>query len=96
MRRIIFLLLTLVLVGPKTAFPARSTGKLNVKAAMVTDFGSGRVLFMQDPDKRIAPASVTKIMTMYLVFDAIASGNAHLTDRVKVSSRADLTLLFSP
>lgn len=91
MRRIIFLLLTLVLVGPKTAFPARSAGKLNVKAAMVTEFGSGRVLFMQDPDKRIAPASVTKIMTMYVVFDAIASGKAHLTDRVKVSHRADAT-----
>ena len=91
MRRLGFLLLALVLLGPKTAFPAPNSGKLAVKAAVVTDFGSGRVLYTQDPDRRIAPASVTKVMTMYLVFDALASGRAHLGDQIKISSRADST-----
>jgi len=91
MRRVGFLLLALVLLGPKTAFPAKTPGQLSVKAAMVTDYASGRVLYSQDADRRIAPASVTKIMTMYLVFDALASGQAHLTDRVRVSRRADST-----
>jgi D-alanyl-D-alanine carboxypeptidase len=91
MRRIVFLLFILCLMGPKSAFPAVHTGKLAVKAAMVTEFGSGRVLYNQDEDKRIAPASLTKIMTMYLVFDALSAGRASLTDRVKVSSRADAT-----
>ena len=91
MRRVVFLLLALILIGPKTAFPARTSGKLAVKAVMVTEFGTGRVLYSQDPDRRIAPASVTKIMTMYLVFDALASGQAHLGDRVRVSYRADTT-----
>lgn len=91
MRRLGFLLLALVLLGPKTAFPAKTAGKLAVKAAMVTDYRSGRTLYVQAPDRRIAPASVTKVMTMYLVFDALASGRAHLSDRIKVSSRADAT-----
>ncbi len=91
MRRVIFLLCILCLVGPKTAFAAGQSGKLAVKAALVAEYGSGRILYAQDPDKRIAPASVTKVMTMYLVFDAIAAGRASLTDKVRVSRRADAT-----
>jgi D-alanyl-D-alanine carboxypeptidase len=91
MRRVIFLLMLLSLIGPKPALSARTSGKLAVKAALVTEYGTGRVLYSQDPDKRIAPASVTKIMTMYLVFDALAAGRAHLTDQIKVSRRADAT-----
>jgi D-alanyl-D-alanine carboxypeptidase len=91
MRRVVFLLFVLCLIGPKTAFPAKSSGKLAVKAAMVTEYGSGRVLYTQDADNRIAPASLTKVMTMYLVFDALSSGRASLTDRIRVSSRADAT-----
>ncbi|MHC1710983.1 MAG: D-alanyl-D-alanine carboxypeptidase family protein [Solidesulfovibrio sp.] len=91
MRRVVFLLFVLCLIGPKTAFPAKSAGKLAVKAALVAEYGSGRVLYSQDADNRIAPASLTKIMTMYLVFDALSSGRASLTDRIKVSSRAGAT-----
>ena len=92
MRRIVFLLLALCLATPKLAFPAAAAKQVrNVKAVYVADYGTGRVLYSQDPDKRIPPASVTKIMTMYLVFDALASGRAHLDDRIKVSLRADKT-----
>ncbi|MGD9608811.1 MAG: D-alanyl-D-alanine carboxypeptidase family protein [Desulfovibrionaceae bacterium] len=91
MRRVLLLLMLISLVGAKPAIAARTSGKLTVKAAMVTEYGTGRVLYSQDPDKRIPPASVTKIMTMYLVFDALASGRAHLGDRVKISRRADAT-----
>ncbi len=91
MRRVVFLLIVLCLVGPKPAFSAKSGGKLAVKAALVAEYGTGKVLYSQDADKRIAPASVTKVMTMYLVFDALASGQAKLTDRIKVSRRADAT-----
>ena len=91
MRRVVFLLVILCLIGPKTAFPAKHSGRLAVKAALVEDYGSGRILYSQDPDKRIAPASVTKVMTMYLVFDLVASGKASFGDRVKVSRHADAT-----
>ncbi|EFL51216.1 Serine-type D-Ala-D-Ala carboxypeptidase [Solidesulfovibrio fructosivorans JJ]] len=93
MRRIMFLLIVLCLIGPKTAFPAKhhSSGKLAVKAALVADYGTGKIFYSQDPDRRIAPASVTKVMTMYLVFDMVASGQASFSDKVKVSRRADAT-----
>ena len=91
MRRIVFILLALCLISPRLAFPAATSQVRNVKAVLVADYGTGRVLYSQDPDKRIPPASVTKIMTMYLVFDALASGRAHLDDRIKVSRRADDT-----
>jgi D-alanyl-D-alanine carboxypeptidase len=91
MRRIVFLLLAICLISPKLAFATPASGKLAVKAALVAEYGSGKVLYSQDPDKRIAPASVTKIMTMYLVFDALASGRAHPGDQIRVSARADAT-----
>ncbi len=91
MRRVLFLAIILCLIGPKTALPAKNPGKLAVKAAMVTEYGSGRILYTQDPDKRIAPASITKVMTMYLVFDLVSSGKASFADKVKVSRRADAT-----
>ncbi len=91
MRRVVFLLIVLCLVGPKTAFPAKNSGKLAVKSALVTEYGSGNVLYSQDADKRIAPASLTKVMTMYLVFDALSSGRASLSEKIKVSRRADTT-----
>lgn len=91
MRRVLFLLIALCLIGPKTAFPARHEGKLAVKAALVADYGSGRILYSQDPDKRIAPASVTKVMTMYLVFDLVAAGKASFDERIRISRHADAT-----
>jgi len=91
MRRVVFLLIVLCLIGPKTAFPAKSAGKLAVKSALVMDYGTGKILYTQDADRRIAPASLTKVMTMYLIFDALAAGRANLSEKIKVSYRADTT-----
>ena len=91
MRRVFFLLILLCLIGPKTAFPAKNAGKLAVKSALVTEYGSGRTLYSQDADRQIPPASLTKVMTMYVVFDLVASGKASFADRVKVRRSADRT-----
>jgi len=91
MRRVLFLIILLCLVGPKPAFPAKQAGKLAVKSALVTEYATGKTLYSQDADRRIPPASLTKVMTMYLVFDLVASGKASFSDRIKVSRRADST-----
>ncbi|KHK01560.1 D-alanyl-D-alanine carboxypeptidase family protein [Desulfovibrio sp. TomC] len=91
MRRVLILLVLLCLIGPKTAFPAKQSGKLAVKSALVTEYSSGKTLYSQDADRRIPPASLTKVMTMYLVFDLVASGKASFSDRIKISRRADAT-----
>ena len=56
--------------------------------AIVMDARSGEILYAERADSPRYPASVTKIMTMYLAFEALASGHLHLTDTVLVSPLA--------
>ena len=57
-------------------------------AAIVVDAKSGEVLYAKHEDSPRYPASITKIMTLYLTFEALASGKLHLEDRVLVSPHA--------
>lgn len=67
-----------------------SAPALNIAAtsAILTDAASGRVLFSQNPNKKLPPASVTKVMTMLLICEAIDSGRISLSDKVTISDRA--------
>lgn len=56
--------------------------------AIVVDADTGKVLFSRHADQRHYPASLTKMMTLYLVFDALESGKLALDQRVRVSRRA--------
>src|SRR5580658_308510 len=57
-------------------------------AAIVLDASSGEVLYQMRADSPRYPASITKIMTLYLTFEALATGRLHETDMVPVSPRA--------
>jgi len=57
-------------------------------AAIVVDAETGEVLFARHADSRRYPASITKVMTLYLAFEAIADGKIKLDDVITVSSRA--------
>ena len=52
------------------------------------DFNSGRVLAEKEPDKRVAPASLTKIMTVYVVFKELKAGHLTLDEKVTISQNA--------
>ena len=54
----------------------------------LVDFDSGRVLAEKDPDKPVEPASITKLMTAYLVDKAIADGDVALDEMVTISEKA--------
>ena len=58
------------------------------RSAILIDAADGQVLYEQDADSLIPPASVTKILTLYLVFDAIKQGQIHPWDLVRISPRA--------
>jgi D-alanyl-D-alanine carboxypeptidase len=58
------------------------------RSAVLVDFASGKTLYSQDPDRKIAPASITKVLTLYLLHEDVALGRARLTDLVPVSARA--------
>jgi D-alanyl-D-alanine carboxypeptidase (penicillin-binding protein 5/6) len=57
-------------------------------AAIVVDANTGEVLFSRDADSQRYPASITKVMTLYLTFEALASGRLHLNDPIPISSHA--------
>ena len=57
-------------------------------ASIVVDGGSGAVLQASNPDVRCHPASLTKIMTLYLLFERLQGGELHLDSLLKVSEHA--------
>lgn len=58
------------------------------KQALLIDAETGTILFSKDPDKQIPPASLAKLMTMEVVFNAIKSGRLTLDDTFVVSENA--------
>lgn len=57
-------------------------------AAVVMDARSGQILYATNHDTRLHPASLTKMMTLYVAFEAIQNGEISLDTRVRVSRRA--------
>lgn len=74
-----------VLVGELSAIPAPS---LAVKAWLSLDANSGQVIAAEGIDESVEPASLTKIMTAYLVFEALEAGRLKLDQEVPVSEQA--------
>lgn len=81
--RIIFAgLLACVLASPSWALETRAT------AALVVDQGTGTVLFSKDPDRPIPPASMSKLMTLNMLFEALKNGRVTLDTEFLVSQKA--------
>ena len=83
MRKIPLGLAALVAVSALNAQPA-----IDAKSYYLLDARSGAVLAESEADQRLDPASLTKLMTAYLAFDAVARGAAALDDPVYVSEKA--------
>ena len=80
MRRMLISLFALILTLP--AFGAQ------YRAALVADMDTGRVLYQENANELNYPASLTKIMTLYLTFDALDHGRLSLDDYLIVSQSA--------
>ena len=57
-------------------------------AAMVMDARDGSVLHAENADQRLHPASLTKMMTLYIAFEAVENGEISLDTKVKISKKA--------
>ena len=70
--------------------PVRANAALEVagKSALLMDVNTGTVLYESNAHEKLAPASVTKIMTMLLIMEAVDSGKIALTDMVTASETA--------
>ena len=58
------------------------------KGYLLVDFHSGKVLSEMNSEERLEPASLTKMMTSYIIGQELKSGNLHLTDKVTISNTA--------
>ncbi|WP_127077497.1 D-alanyl-D-alanine carboxypeptidase [Rhodomicrobium lacus] len=67
---------------------ARAPSYSPASSAMVVDFHTGRILISKNPTDPRFPASVTKVMTLYLLFDALRDGKLAMNTRLRVSSYA--------
>ncbi|WP_425755258.1 D-alanyl-D-alanine carboxypeptidase family protein [Ihubacter sp. rT4E-8] len=79
---------TLTAAGAPSEDEKNANLKLDVKAAVLIDADTGKVIFQQNAHKELPPASVTKVMTMLLAMEAIEDGKVKLTDQVTISERA--------
>lgn len=61
---------------------------ISAPSALLMESVTGQIIYEKDADTKRPPASVTKIMTMLLIFDALAEGKIHLEDQVTTSEYA--------
>lgn len=62
--------------------------KLNSEAAILMDEDTGTILYTKNEHAKLRPASVTKVMTLLLIMEALDAGTISLTDKVPCSSKA--------
>lgn len=75
-------------LGPASEAQAISLFDQQKYAAFVADANTGEVLYSRRADTHRFPASITKVMTLYMVFEQLAAGQISLTDRVVMSRNA--------
>ncbi len=91
MKKIIALFMIMFMLCPMFAqrsYAAEFSDEVNAKSAILMDAATGKVLFEHNADAALPPASVTKIMTLLLVFEAIADGKIGFSDMVSASEHA--------
>ena len=68
--------------------PIPAAPSVPVRSYVLVDFVSGQVLASNDADSRVEPASITKLMTVYVAFHELAAGRLQLDEEVPVSVKA--------
>ena len=87
----IFLLFSLVLlsvVSHAAVRPVPSVPVVSAKSYILQDFASGHVIAELNAKQRLPPASITKLMTAYVVSNELSAGNITLEDEVLISEKA--------
>ncbi len=62
--------------------------KIKAKGYLLIDYNSGQVLAEKNADKRLEPASLTKMLSAYVIDYELAQGNIHIDDEVVISKKA--------
>jgi D-alanyl-D-alanine carboxypeptidase (penicillin-binding protein 5/6) len=73
---------SVIAAGPASAIDTTA------REAILVDFDTGAVLFEKNADERMPPASMSKIMTVYLAFERLKEGRLRLEDEIPISEKA--------
>ncbi len=73
---------------PQVAMPVPGAPVLSARSYVLLDANTGQIIVQKNADEPVPPASITKLMTSYLVFSALKSGQIHMDDMVTISKKA--------
>jgi serine-type D-Ala-D-Ala carboxypeptidase (penicillin-binding protein 5/6) len=82
---VMILIISLLVIPVKAEKPSF---ELNAKSALLMEYETGEIIFEKNPLLELPPASMTKVMTMLLVMEALQEGRANLEDKLVVSELA--------
>ena len=89
MKRFGWMIVIVGLMVSLMALPARAVDlEIKGKSGLLMDAATGTILYESNAHEPLAPASVTKVMTMLLIMEAIDNGNIHWDDTVTASEAA--------
>ena len=82
-----FILLAATVAQAKPV-PVPAPPQVAAESYLLIDFDSGKVLAEKDADKQVEPASITKLMTAYVVYHELEAGRLSLDEKVTISEKA--------
>lgn len=83
-----WLVVSALMIGVLTSFPSQSFAKNHKYASIVMDADTGMILHQRYADKKLHPASLTKVMTLLMLFEAMEQGKVTPNTRIRISSHA--------
>ena len=87
-RWVVGLLAWAVASSALAVMPTPGAPDLSATSYILLDYNTGQIIAEKNADKAVPPASITKLMTAYVVFGALKSGDIHLDDMVPISKHA--------
>lgn len=85
-RFLVFLLCATLFLG--NVLPVRAVTEITAPSAILLEASTGQVIYEKNATERRSPASITKIMTLLLIFEALSEGKVSLQDEVVTSAHA--------
>lgn len=85
-RFLVFLLCATLFLG--NVLPVRAATEITAPSAILLEASTGQVIYEKNATERRSPASITKIMTLLLIFEALSEGKVSLQDEVVTSAHA--------
>ncbi len=85
---LLFTLFFLNSFSVNAAVPVPAPPQVAAKNYLLIDFDSGRILAEKDADAQIEPASITKLMTAYVVYNELETGRIEINEQVRISEKA--------